>query len=235
MYSSICLYGSVFAIRSGMMKQTLAVGLPSPCASSGNGFFRRNTKLRSSMATSSFSDASMRCAKPSRFIQRWIDATQSAARTGEPSWNFRPSRRRKRQVRPPSSIAWPSTICGLRRQGAVPAVQRVPDHVAEIAGHRGGGPDRIGVLQIAFRDELQRLGRGLRDRRARQVGGCQQLRRPPPARRVVSSVSSPRFGSGLWGRFRKAQGVPCPQRFLAAARIRPRNRRNCSGFARSML
>ena len=55
----------------------------------------------------------MRCAKPSRFIQRWIDATQSAARTGEPSWNFRLSRRRKRHVRPPSSIAWLSAICGF--------------------------------------------------------------------------------------------------------------------------
>ena len=62
---------------------------------------------------------------------------------------------------------------GFRCQAAVPAVQRVPDHVAEIAGHRGGGPDRIGVLQIAFRDELQRLGRGLRDCRARQVRGDQ--------------------------------------------------------------
>ena len=100
-------------MRSGMMKQTLAVGLPRPCTSSGNGFFRRNTKLRSSVTTSSFSEASMRCAKPSRFIQRWIDATQSAARTGDPSWNLRPSRRRKGQVRPLSSIAWPSAIWGF--------------------------------------------------------------------------------------------------------------------------
>src|SRR4051812_16429000 len=58
----------------------------------------------------------------------------------------------------------------LRLQLLVPRIQRVPDHVPEIAGDRGGGPDRVRVLQIPLGNELQQPGIALRNGRPRQRG-----------------------------------------------------------------
>ena len=44
----------------------------------------------------------------SRFPQRWIEATQSRASTGVPSWNFRPLRRPMRTSLPSSSLVRPA-------------------------------------------------------------------------------------------------------------------------------
>jgi len=49
----------------------------------------------------------------SRFAQRATLAAQSAARTGVPSWNCRPGRRRTVKVRPSSDTWCPSAICGF--------------------------------------------------------------------------------------------------------------------------
>ena len=47
----------------------------------------------------------------SRGIQRNRLCTTSVARTGSPSWNFSPSRRRKVQILNSASCSSPSTIC----------------------------------------------------------------------------------------------------------------------------
>ena len=48
----------------------------------------------------------------STWIQRLIEATQSAATTGELSWNFSPSRSVMVQVSLSSETVWPAAICG---------------------------------------------------------------------------------------------------------------------------
>jgi len=48
-----------------------------------------------------------------RFIQRFRLATQSAPRTGSPSWNFSPDRSVMVTVLPSSSVTAPSAICGV--------------------------------------------------------------------------------------------------------------------------
>ena len=156
--------------RSGMMKQTLAVGLPSPCASSGNGSLQAEDECAVISGT--------------EFVERGLDALGEAV-TLHPALNRRDAvgcadRRAVVELEP---VAQPEAPCQavigdlvalahlrLRREVAVPPIQRVPDHVAEVAGDRGRGPDRVGVLQIAFGYELQRLRRRLGDRRARQAG-----------------------------------------------------------------
>jgi len=104
---------SVLATRSGMMKATLDDSLPIACRNEGNGALRRQTIVRSSLARISSSAAAQVWPKLSRLLQRLSEATQSRARTGSPSWNLRPSRRRIVQVLPSADTSAPSAICGL--------------------------------------------------------------------------------------------------------------------------
>lgn len=79
-------------MRSGMMKHCEEFDLPSAAGSSGNGCLSRMRKRRSSITVISSVTRRTAWPKPSRTDQRAIDAMQSAARTGSPSWNVRPSR-----------------------------------------------------------------------------------------------------------------------------------------------
>jgi hypothetical protein len=116
--SVICCIGSVRATRSGMMKQTCAWPLPSTSSSGGNGRVSLIWMVLSSAAVMPSTERIMICAAESRAAQRWIEATQSCARTGVPSWNLRPSRSLMRQVRLSSLTVWPSAICGFGRNCA---------------------------------------------------------------------------------------------------------------------
>lgn len=109
------LNGSPLARRSGSTKSGVGAECASASTTTPIGRLSRMRKLRSS-------GLSMRSVKPSRAWpklsrapQRLIEATQSTPRTGVPSWNFRPSRRRKDHVRLSSETVWPSTICGVGR------------------------------------------------------------------------------------------------------------------------
>ena len=92
MISLTGLVASVAAKRSGMIAGMNEPTLPSAAGKSANGFFRRNWISRSEIALSSSVAPCKPAPKVSRFIQRLIEATASRARTGSPSWNFRPSR-----------------------------------------------------------------------------------------------------------------------------------------------
>src|SRR5215469_5990367 len=85
--SVTCLKGSVLAKRSGMIAHMLTQKWPSASGNRANGFFSRNTIVRSSNADSS----SVRCINVwpnvSRTPQRLMLATQSRASTLVPSWN----------------------------------------------------------------------------------------------------------------------------------------------------
>jgi hypothetical protein len=83
--SRICWNGSVRATRSGMTKQTGLVGLASPFTSIGKGRLRRKRRRRSSTASKLSVTVSSFWPVGLRFIQRRMEATQSAARTGSPS------------------------------------------------------------------------------------------------------------------------------------------------------
>ena len=95
-----------------MMKGTLASGFASASSSSGNGLVRRISSVRSSAALPAFHGGGEELPEGSRFDQRAKLAAQSRARTGSPSWNRSPSRRRMRHTRPSSETVWPSAICG---------------------------------------------------------------------------------------------------------------------------
>ena len=112
MISATASVGGVCAMRSGMMKQTGGVTLASASNSSGKGRCSRKTMLRSSGAARSSVRAISTWPIGSRAAQRRMEATQSAARTGSPSWNLSPSRRRIVTRRPSFSTAWPSAIWG---------------------------------------------------------------------------------------------------------------------------
>jgi hypothetical protein len=101
-----------------MMKQTGLVGLASPFTSMGKGRRSRKRRRRSSTASRlSVTDSSF-WPVGLRFIQRRMDATQSAARTGSPSWNLRLGRSVIVTRRPSSSVWTPSAICGCARNSA---------------------------------------------------------------------------------------------------------------------
>ena len=104
--------GSTFASRSGMMNRQDVVTFEKASSIFGKGRFSRMEKTRSLSSVISATRASNSWPKASRRPQRRMEATQSRPRTGVPSWNFSPSRRVKRQRRPPFSTTWPCTICG---------------------------------------------------------------------------------------------------------------------------
>jgi hypothetical protein len=95
--SPIWVNASVAATRAGITYMPVRAN-----GSSGKGFFSRNAMVRSSAADISSVTASNVWPMLLRWPQRRMDAMQSAARTGSPSWNHRPSRRVRRQVRPSS-------------------------------------------------------------------------------------------------------------------------------------
>ena len=80
-------------MRSGMMKHCEELDLPSAAGSSGNACLSLILKRRSSIASKPSMYFIVSWPKPSRAPQRWIEAMQSAERTGSLSWNFSPSRR----------------------------------------------------------------------------------------------------------------------------------------------
>ena len=98
-----------------MIGHMLGGVLASASGSSGNGYFSRNTMVRSSGAPISSVAASSAWPKPSRAPQRLIEATQSRASTLVSSWNIRSGRSVRRQVLPSSSLMAPSAICGCAR------------------------------------------------------------------------------------------------------------------------
>ena len=110
--SRTCWNGSVRASRSGMMKAGLFETWPSALNSSGKGFFSRKRMRRSSTTSSASTTVSSFWPKGLRFIQRVSEGTTSCARTGSPSWNLRPGRSVIVTTLPPSSVTWPSAICG---------------------------------------------------------------------------------------------------------------------------
>jgi hypothetical protein len=109
-HSAACLNGSAQR-RSGMIAQVGWV-LASALGRNGKGFFRRQTRVRSSLAISSSMRSLMKPPTGSRAIQRRIDARASRARTGVPSWNVWPWRSTMVQRLPSSSTVCPSSICG---------------------------------------------------------------------------------------------------------------------------
>ncbi len=111
----ICVNGSVLAIRSGMMKAMGVLVLPSARSIFGKGLRNRQRNVRSSTAASSCWIALIIRPMGSRAVQRARLATTSLESTGSPSWNLRPGRSRKVQVRPSVDTSSASTIwrCGL--------------------------------------------------------------------------------------------------------------------------
>ena len=110
--SVICLNGSVFASRSGIISGFGVVGLPNACGSSGNGFFSLNWIVLSSGAESSSVAAISAPPNASRAAQRLMLATQSRANTLSPSCQTNPSRNVSVQSLPSFSTKWPASICG---------------------------------------------------------------------------------------------------------------------------
>ena len=96
---------------NGMMKQVGVPILLSATSILRNGFLSRQRKVRSSVATRSFSIALIIWPMASRAAQRLMLATASFASTGSPSWNFRLGRRRKVHTRPSGDTVSASTIC----------------------------------------------------------------------------------------------------------------------------
>ena len=113
--SVTCVNGSVLAIRSGMITGRNPGVFANAAGSSANGRFNRNTSVLSSFADNSSVAAISAPPNASRLPHRCTLATQSRARTGSPSWNFKPSRRVSVQVLPSFSVVNPSSICGLGR------------------------------------------------------------------------------------------------------------------------
>ena len=90
--------GSVSASRFGMIGSTLATGLLKASSMRPNGSVSTISNVFASTTRYSFSTLVMSWPVPSRTAQRLIEATQSSAVTGAPSWKARPSRSVKRQV-----------------------------------------------------------------------------------------------------------------------------------------
>ena len=116
--SRICWKGSVAASRAGMMKACGLAGMASVSISSGKRAFSRKRKRKSSSAASSSVRAASAWPIGLRRIQRFSDATASAAVTLSPSWKRRPGRSVMVQVRPSSSKTWPAAICGCATKSA---------------------------------------------------------------------------------------------------------------------
>ena len=93
--SVIWVKGSVSATRLGIMKGTLALGLPRAGSRSPVGSFSLISKVRASLASTAATKVMTFWPKVSRAAQRLIEATQSSAVTGWPSCHLRPSRRVK--------------------------------------------------------------------------------------------------------------------------------------------
>ena len=173
-----CLNGSVAARRSGTITGC-GCTFERKCASSGNGFFRRQTSVRSSGVSIASTRGLIVSLTASRFSQRCSEATQSRASTGVPSWNSRPSRRRHRPALAVVVDGVALDHLRLRIERLVAAVQRFVDHQREVAGDGGGGPHRIEAGQVGLRHEDQGL-RGGADRGAgerqgsRGCGGCDE-------------------------------------------------------------
>jgi hypothetical protein len=83
--SVICWNGSVLASLSGMMKGGMLDTLASPSSNRPNGSFNLITNALSPSGLISSSTAFTAWPWPSRAIQRFSEATQSAPRTGLPS------------------------------------------------------------------------------------------------------------------------------------------------------
>ena len=86
-------------------------GVPSTSMTGPKGLDNRSRKVRASTASIPATRGIIACPVVTRFAQRWIDATTSCARTGEPSWNIRPGRSVKVQVRPSGEVTTLSAIC----------------------------------------------------------------------------------------------------------------------------
>ena len=108
----ICADAGVLATASGMTNRALESGLASASSTRPNGSRSAKVKVRSSTASSLAPAENRALPTTSRSFQRRIEATASAARTGLPSWNFRPLRRRNIQALRLSETCQLSTICG---------------------------------------------------------------------------------------------------------------------------
>ena len=96
-----------------MMNNGLAEGLPSASSTRPKGVSRSIVNVFLSTGTILFSDAVISRPTWSRPPQRLIDATQSSAVTGVPSWNFSPSRSVNEYFIASFDTVYLSTICGL--------------------------------------------------------------------------------------------------------------------------
>jgi hypothetical protein len=108
-----CSFGSVAASRAGMMNDGLAEGLPSASRTRPNGVSRSSVNVFLSTGAILLSAAIMRRPTASFAPQRLMDATQSSAVTGWPSWNLSPSRSVNDHFIESFDIVYLSTICGL--------------------------------------------------------------------------------------------------------------------------
>ena len=109
---SICLNGSVSAIRLGIMNGTFDDGLPSVSSTRPYGSLSVRVNVLSSVALSSATKSISFWPIGSRAPQRLSEATQSSAVTGLPSCHSRPSRKVKVQVSLSADTSCLSTICG---------------------------------------------------------------------------------------------------------------------------
>ena len=110
--SLTCSLGSVAATRAGMMKDGLADGLPSASSTRPNGVSSSITNVFLSVDAILDSEAIRSRPIASLAPQRLIDATQSSAVTGWPSWNLRPSRSVNEYFIASLLTVYLSTICG---------------------------------------------------------------------------------------------------------------------------
>src|SRR5262252_3701490 len=83
---------SVLAMRSGMMNGTFDDGFASASRTRGNDFLSLSVNVLSLTAVHASVDSAIFWPSASRFDHRSMEAMQSADRTGDPSWNLRPSR-----------------------------------------------------------------------------------------------------------------------------------------------
>ena len=109
---SICLNGSVSAIRFGIMNGTFDDGLPSVSSTRPYGSFSFSVKVLSLTGFSSTTKSISFWPIGSRAPQRLSEATQSSAVTGLPSCHSRPSRRVKVHSILSDDTSYLSTICG---------------------------------------------------------------------------------------------------------------------------
>jgi len=110
---SICLNGSVSAIRLGIMNGTFDDGLPSDSSTRPYGSFSFMVNVLSFCAFSSTTKSISFWPIGSRAPQRLKEATQSSAVTGLPSCHSSPSRKVKVHSVLSADTSCLSTICGL--------------------------------------------------------------------------------------------------------------------------